>query len=136
MPVEVDADRVLTAENVAPLLEKLTLPEFAKRVRKCEQVEPLVRLVNELQEKARRAPLWGPWKCGHFTRPQLDELTELAEDRIDELNKARMVRLRSRNFLENLLPQYKQEDQNGQTRQGALRRGRRERRRDLDDSES
>ena len=135
MPIEVDHDRALTAENVKSLLDKLTLPEMAKRVKKCESIDALTALVNVAQGKARRAPLWGPWKCGHFTRPQLDELTELAEDRIKTLNKEHLSRVRNRDFLESLHPQTKQEENHGQARQGTLRRGRRERRRDTDDTE-
>lgn len=129
------ADRVLTKENVAELLAKLTLPEMVKRTRRCEDIHALTALINACLEASRRAPLWGnDWRYGHFSRPQLDELTELASDQIDTINKKHLAKLRSRSFLDNLLPQNKVQN-DGQARQSSFRRKRRWRKLASDDSE-
>jgi hypothetical protein len=123
------ADRSLTKENAPALLGRLTLPEMAKRVRQCDKIDALEALINACQDQARRAPLWGDtWRFGHFSRPQLDKLTELASDQIDDINRDRLSTLRERSFLDNLIPQSKKETNDGQARQGTFRRQRRQRR--------
>jgi len=103
------------------LLNKATLPELLEAVQKSSDINALVQLVNVAQQLAQRAPLWdASWRVGHFSRSQLDEATEAAQDRIDELNKQRLYDLRKRDFLENLLP--KREEKHVETRQSSFRR--------------
>lgn len=125
---EVDPDRTLTADNVVDLLKRITWPELRKRVGKCDEIAPLVKLVNEALKRLRRAPLWGDFSHGHCSAADLNECVEAANARIDTLNQERMEKLRSRSFLHNLLPQLKRENEDGEKkRQSAPRRGRRQR---------